>query len=245
MVVKVIIGIILIPLFFLNIIGPLIIKKLQKLPARVKFEPYVEQEFLLKCSEAFNRLDENIRSLGFEYLGSSYMADSHTETNFSLYSNKDDLTCAMVVTMVNNLKEITYMEFSQLYADGSMLDVTNADEVPVYPRMDIKITARYPEVKNALELYKRFKVLRKSLKNSEHAIPYNKESGFKVVQDFIAIESDILVKKGYCAQEIDDEGKRQLTLKGAYLTTWRSVFPGRIIQGFFDKKYSNKLLDNA
>lgn len=245
MLIKIAIGLVITPLFILNVIAPLLIKKLQKLPARVTFEPHDEKDFLLSRDEKFHQLNSDIRSLGFEYIGSSFMEDSHSETNFSLYHNESEKTGAMIVRIENNVKAVTYIEFSQLYADGSMLDVSNADEVAVYPKMDLKITVKYPEVRDCSELYSRFKQLRDSLKNSNEAIPFDSSEGFKVVEDYMAKESDILVQKGYCKPEIDDSGKRSLTLKGAYVITWRSVFPGKKIRNALDKLYSNKLLKNA
>jgi hypothetical protein len=53
----------------------------------------------------FRRLDGEIRALGFNYLGSSFMRDTQTETHFSLYSHGTDVDCAMVVSMVSKVKE--------------------------------------------------------------------------------------------------------------------------------------------
>jgi hypothetical protein len=57
--------------------------------------------------------------------------------------------------------------------------------------------------------------------------------------------SDELVKRGYCYNEIDTEGKRSLTWKGAYLLTWRSVFPGSRIRDYIDRSYARNMLKNT
>ncbi len=245
MLVEIATGIVLVPLFALNGLAPLLIKRIQKLPARVKFEPHDDREFLLSRGEEFHQLSSDIRRIGFEYVGSSFMKDSHSETNFSLYCNDIEKAGAMVVHMENNAQSFTYVEFSQLYANGTMLDVGNASEVSAYPKMDLKISVKYPKVRDVAELYSRFKVVRESLKNSEIVVPFDTSNGFEIVERFMAKESDILVEKGYCLPEIDSEGKRRLTLKGAYLITWRSVFPGKKIQAAIERLYSNRLLKNA
>ena len=242
---KIVLGIIFVPILLLNILGPLLIKKAQKLPARVKFNEHDEQEFLSSREEDFNALDESIRCLGFEYIGSSFMEDSHTKTNFSLYSNEKELTCAMVVSMVSNVKSITYVEFSQTYSDGSMLDVSNADQVSPFPKTDFKVAVRYPKITEIEELYSIFRKLKNSLKNSSTPIAYDKATGFNMVEEYMAMESDDLVSKGYCKEEIDEEGKRLLTLKGAYLITWKSVFPGNKFMNWSNASQARKLLNNA
>jgi hypothetical protein len=61
----------------------------------------------------------------------------------------------------------------------------------------------------------------------------------------MARESDELAKRGYCYNEIDSDGKRSLTWKGAYLITWRSVFPGNRIRDYFDRMYAARILKNG
>jgi hypothetical protein len=245
MLIKIVLGIIFIPIALLNLLGPLFVKKVQKLPARIRFTGHDEKEFLLSRDAEFNQLDSEIKATGFEYAGSSFMKDINAETNFSLYTNEADMTCAMVVSIVSKVKSITYMEFSQLYEDGSMLDVFNATQVSPFPDMDIKIALRFPEIKSPKELYQVFIRIRNYLKNTAKPMAYDKSKGFKLVEEFMARESDELVKKGYCYDEIDAEGKRSLTLKGAYLLTWRSIFPGNRIRDFIDRSYARNMLRNT
>jgi hypothetical protein len=242
MLLKIVLGIILVPIALLNLLGPIFIKKVQRLPARIRFTGHDEKEFLLNRDEEFNLLDSEIKAIGFEYIGSSFMKDTNTETNFSLYTNETDLTCAVVVSIVSSVKTITYVEFSQLYEDGSMLDVFNASQVSPFPDMDIKIALRFPDIKSPKQLYKVFIRIRNYLKNTARPIAYDKSQGFKHIEDFMARESDELAKRGYCYNEIDSDGKRSLTWKGAYLLTWRSVFPGNRIKDYYDRSYASRVL---
>lgn len=245
MTIAIILGLLLVPIFLLNALGPLLIKKIQKLPARLKFKKHDEKEFLLSRDAEFNELNRKIIEIGFEYVGSSFMTDSHTDTNFSIYSNDSDLTCCMIVSMVSKIKSITYVEFSQLYNDGSMLDVSNADQISPFPKMDLKLAVRYPEIHEPKKLYEVFLKLKKFLKNTAQPTAYDKNKGFEVVEEFMAKESDILVEKGYCNEPVDQDGKRTLTFKGAYLMTWRSVFPGNKVKKWLDRSTAQKLLNNG
>jgi hypothetical protein len=245
MIIKIVLGIIFIPIALLNLLGPLFVKKVQKLPARIRFAGHDEKEFLLSRDAEFNQLDSEIKATGFEYAGSSFMKDINAETNFSLYTNENDMTCAMVVSIVSSVKSIIYIEFSQLYEDGSMLDVFNASQVSPFPNMDIKIALRFPEIKSPRDLYGIFLRIKNYLNNTARPVAYDKSKGFKLVEEFMARESDELVKRGYCNAEIDAEGKRSLTWKGAYLLTWRSVFPGNRIRDYIDRSYARNMLRNT
>lgn len=238
------IRLIVLPVLALNLLGPLLIWRTQRLPARIRFQPHDEASFMASRDEAFRGLDADMRGLGFRYLGSSFMRDTHTETNFSLYAH-DDQACAMVVSIVSKVKSIAYVEFAQLYADGSILDVTNTPIPSPYPRVDLKIHARFPEVLATAELHARFLALRASLKNTAQPMPYSADAGFRMVEDFMDRESDLMTRLGYCHPEVDADGRRPLTLKGAYLLSWRSIFPGRTLRGWREKQHSARLLADA
>ena len=240
-----IIALIVIPIALFNVISPLIIFRAQKLPARVQFSAVDENGFLRARSERFNDLDTQMRGLGFNYIGSSMLPDTHNIAYFSLYSNEVDGTTGMLITMENKLGSFTYAEFSQLYSDGTMLDVSNASVVSAYPRMPLKIAARFPNINDLDQLYAILSRIRASANNTAAPVGSEPEIGFSKVEEFIARESDDLVRLGYLKSDIDAEGKRRLTLKGAFLITWRSIFPGRRIFDALDRSHSRKILKNA
>lgn len=242
---QIMLGLILLPVIALNLLGPLLIWRTQKLPARIRFKPHDEAGFLADRDDDFRRLDGDIRALGFGYLGSSYMRDTHTEANFSLYTHPGDQSCAMVVSMVSKVKSFTYVEFTQIYADGSLLSASNIGMASTYPRMAVKIAVRFAEVADPRELYARFRSLRAGLRNSARAVPYSADEGFRMIEDHLDHESDVLVEMGYCHPQVDAEGRRALTLKGAYLLSWRSIFPGKGLTGWLDRQRSARLLAQA
>lgn len=245
MVVNTIFGLIVALILAMYVVAPIIIYRSQKVPGRVKFLKLDENEFLNARSEIFSNLDSQIKALDFEYVGSSKLEDTHNTAYFSLYSNKKSCTTGMLVTMDNNVNSFTYAEFSQLYSDGTMLDVSNASVAPVYPRMPLKIAARFPDINELEDLYGALLKLKSSLNNTSASVPYGSAYGFDKVEEFMGRESDELVKMGYCREDIDDDGKRSLTLKGAFIFTWKNVFPIKQIYDALDQSYSRKMLNNA
>ncbi len=229
----------------LYIAAPLWIYRVQKLPARVSFDAVDEAGFLSDQSDKFKVLDNELKEIGFEYVGSSTLLDDHNKTCFSLYFNKKKKASGMLVSMRSAADSFTYVGFSQLYSDGTTLDVSNSPAIPVYPQMDIKISARFPKVHDVESLYSIFIKLKSSLKNGSSSIAHKREDGFNKVEVFVAKESDELVSLGYCREPIDSDGKRGLTLKGAFIFTWKNIFPGKGICDKLDQAYSQKLLINS
>lgn len=245
MTLQILLALLLLPVLALNLLGPLLIWRTQKLPARIRFRPHAETGFLANRDDGYRQLDAQIRALGFGYLGSSYMRDTQTEASFSLYTHASDQSCAMVVTMVSKIRTITYVEFTQVYADGSLLSASNVDMPSSYPRTALKMAVRFGEVADPRELHARFRSLRAGLRNSARAVPYSADEGFRMVEDFMDHESDLLVEMGYCHPQVDAEGRRALTLKGAYLLSWRSIFPGKGLKRWLDRQHAARMLAQA
>lgn len=242
------VGIYLAPTIFMNTIGPFIIWKTQKIPAIVSFNGVNEDEFLSNRNEDFLNYDNSLKLQGFEYIGSSTLDGSHTNTYFSLYTNDNLSLAATVVTItsaVQGVKELTYIELSQLYADGTMLDVSNSHTPGAYPKLDLKIAVQYPEINEVSELIRIISILKEKLKNTANPISYKKNLVFKPVEDFLKRESDELVTKGVCKNSIDANGKRSLTLKGAIILTYKSVKPGKQIVAYLNGRKARALLKSA
>jgi len=234
-----------IPLALVNLIGPLLVLRTQKIPARVRFSSVDNTRFMAERDARFKQLDQEVRELDFDHLGSSALQNNQTTSYFSLYAHPREQAAAMLVTMASGSKKVTYAEFAQLYADGTLLDVNNAPVLPSYPRMDCKRGVRLPAVNELKVLLNTLQALRGLLPNSAPAIPYPSDQGFKPIEDFIARESDELARLGYCHAEIDDNGRRALTLKGALLLTWKNAIPGKLILALMEQRSTRNLLTGS
>jgi len=151
----------------------------------------------------------------------------------------------MLANIAAKARTLTYVEFTQIYEDDSVLNVSNSSQVSAYPRMKDKLSLRYPDKRAPAELYQAFVRLKQALKNSANPLRFDKAKGLQYLEDHIARESDSLVIKNYCYKAVDADGNRSLTWKGAFLLTWKSLFPGRLMQQYRDKYYADKLLRKA
>lgn len=238
-------GLALAPVLLMNLLGPLVIRRTQTLPGRVHFEPIEPETFFADRDAGFRRHDEAVRALGFSFLGASHMTDDKTDTWFALYAHPGDHACAMVVSLVNPLKRATYVEFTQVYDDGSVLNVNDGPVPSPYPRWDRKLVARFRDVHEAGELHARFLCIRAGIANSACPVPLEPARAFEAVERHLADESDHLVAQGYCLPAIGPGGRRALTLKGACLLTWRSIFPGKRLLEARDRREAARLLARA
>ena len=93
---------------FMNIVGPFIVWKTQKLPAIVEFQAMEDDEFLENRNEEFREYDQSLERLGVISIGSSLLKDSHTDSYFKLYWH-DDIKVAAMKTKV---EEMTYLDIT-------------------------------------------------------------------------------------------------------------------------------------
>lgn len=229
---------------FMNTVGPFIVWKTQRIPANVTFLPIDDHEFISERNAEFIAYDTEIKEHGFEVIGSSLLADSHANSYFRLYWSADLMLAAMVVTIKSNIEDITYIEFSQKFSNGTVLDVSNSPRGEVYPKFDFKQAYRYPKKKRFDELFAAYQILAKSFEGVAKPQNYDLSRGFGEVEDFIKKESDALLQKGFIHPEIDEEGKRKLTLRGAAFMTYLAVAPGKNIWGYVTERRANKALKN-
>ncbi len=76
-------------------------------------------------------------------------------------------------------------------------------------------------------------------------VDYDLSRGFGEVEDFLKKESDALLQKGIVNRDIDEEGKRKLTLLGAIALTYRAVPPGKNIWGYIAEQRARRALKSA
>lgn len=229
----------------MNTIGPFIVLKKQKIQTNVEFVAVDESSFIEDRNEQFKEYDSELHELKFVSIGSSILLDSHSESHFRLYWNAEIKMAAMVVSMKSNVEDITFIEFIQLYSDGTLLSVNNSKQLPAYPEFDFKKAIRFPKEQSPRALLKYHDAIKKNLKNDTVAVDYQIANGFKGIEDHLKRESDELLKKGLVKETVDDNGKRSLTLFGAYAMTMRLVSPWKNILSYMEEKKRKKLLGSV
>lgn len=242
----VLVGLVLVVPLFMNLVGPFIVWKTQRIPTLVHFEPIADEDFAEHLTEAFSCYDQGLKALDFSLLGSSSLHDSHTHTYFRLYWHPGIKVVGMVVSIsAANQPTLTYCEFSQKFSDGSILDVSNSPRPEGYPDLPVKQSFRFPGVVDVSQLLSLQNQLRHKLKGTLQPMDYPLEQGFGEMEDFLRRESDALLAKGLLHPEIDESGKRALTLRGALTLTWRAVFPGVRIWGYITARRGQRLLQGG
>lgn len=230
---------------FINTVGPFIVWRTQRLPTKVTFLPIDNDDFLKERNSAFLEYDKSLQEIGFEVVGSSLLQERHVDSYFRLYWSLEKQVTAMTVTIKSKAEEITYIEFSQKYSDGSVLDVSNSPRPETYPTLEFKHSYRYPEKLDTGDLLAAHTRLKGNIKNGVSATNYDLSRGFGEVEDFFKKESDALLHKGIVKPDIDEEGKRLLTLFGAFSLTYRAVPPGRYIWGYLTEQRAKKALTSV
>lgn len=228
-----------------NLIGPLIIWKTQRLPARCRFEPVDDSVLFRHATPRFFEYHRAIARHGFRSAGASMTSDSHSNSYFRLYWHPDLRTAAMIVTTGGNHGGITYVEFTQRFDDGSVLDVSNAPHPGAFPALVFKTVFQFSEMLEPRELLIASLRLKTLLKAGRRVRGFDASRGLEEVEAFIGEESDAMVEKGVVKSEIDSDGKRALTLYGAFIVTWRSIFPGKNILARVTGQNSRRALERA
>ncbi len=228
----------------MNTIGPFIIWRTQKIPTRVKFVPADEAAFMEERSGEFKNYDSELAALGFSTVGSSVLLDTHVNGHFRLYWHAELQIAAMVVSTVSAAEEFTYLEFTQLFQDGSVLSVNNAGRPEAYPRLAFKSAFQFSEVQSAEILLSYTQKIKRQIKPNSVPIDYDLVSGFGGVEKHMRRESDELLNLGFVNETIDEQGKRSLTLLGAFGMTFRSVSPGLRIFSYFNQRQARQMLES-
>lgn len=229
----------------MNIAGPLVIWKVQKLPAIVKFQPIDDNSFIEDRNAAFRSYDKSLIKRGFEVVASSLLQDSHTDSYFRIYWNPKLQVAAMAATMESKVEAVTYVEFTQQYDDGTALSVSNSPILDAYPQHDLKQAFPFSKISSTVDLLLRHAKLKSRLKTSASPVDYAVEKGFYDVEEYLRRESDELLKMGIVEPEIDENGKRSLTLHGAYALTFRVIPPGKYIWRYIVQKRAEAALGGA
>ena len=174
------------------------------------------------------------------------MHDTHTNTYLRLYWHDVLKLASTVVDMVGaNQSTLSYCELSQKYTDGRWLNVSNSNRSEAYPELPIKQSFHFPDARGVEALLALHRQLRSKVKREVQPVNYLGDQGFDEITLFLREESDALLAKGLLKPDIDANGKRSLTLYGAFVMTWRSVWPGRVIATLVKQRVAKRWLHSG
>jgi hypothetical protein len=232
-------------LVFRYIGSAIAIYRSQGLEAEVRFRVEPAAEFFAARDDHFRFLDQQLRRLGYAFVDAATMEQPFTKAWVSLYWSPKDQLAATVATMSNGIENFTYTEFTQLYRDGRVLGVSNVPVQSVYPEIPVKKSFHYPEFEYPASLIAIHRTLADRFAGDAEMLDYDIEGGFAQVQKYARMESDELVRMGYAREPIGSDGRRALTAKGAWLLTWRSIFPGNVLRQRTQNRVANRVLADS
>ena len=239
-----IVGILLIVISIQYIVGPILVFKSQIFPSKYKFNILDPEDFLAERSQTFLELHELIINNGFEYIGSSELIQSHSSMYFSIYNNFELKLACTLSTAHSQPTNSTQIEFTQMYSNGSVINVNNAPLFNIYPATNKKVCFRFPDTNDFETLLNMANRIIKSNKKHEERITFEKGQEISSIEGHLNTELGYLIEKGWVADKVENN-ERKLTLLGSILMTWQLCWPIKQILNAADVSASKKALNNA
>lgn len=179
--------------------------------------------------------------LGFEFVCHGALEDFTPQVNtyFALFRHPEAGLAATASWIASGQKQIKYTEFSQLFSDGSSLNVNNS-EVSLTWHLPEKLFFRLPwqsDHKRLFELHQWIRRQKYPDKIGKHVEP-GKE--LQTVNEFMFHEGQALVKSG-AYQNGADPKHLVLTWPGAINAVWANSFPGKQLFAFQELGQSRRL----
>jgi hypothetical protein len=220
--------------------GPVVVWWTQKLPERYKFVRLDSEEFLTQRSNTFLRLHRELVAGSFGYIGSSELKMSLATMYFSIYYNPQTKLCCTLSSAHSKPASTTQIEFTQLFDDGSVVNVSNNPLFDIYPAWDRKIVYRFPNTNDFGELLSAAnKLIEKETKSVKVGLKQGSE--FETIENYLTQEMMRLISMGLVSGKAVG-GERHLTLKGAIIFTWKLCWPVKSILSSLDEKRSIRAL---
>lgn len=206
-------------------VGPLLVWRMQRSPAEVRFLRLKDNSLLKMVSPACEAQERELLAAGFTLADSASMALGSTQTYFSVYRDDDGLL-ASLVAMKGQTQSLFYLEFTWLHPDGAVTNVNNSGMASVFPTSALKRSYRYPDLATVPELLALARQIGRVVGKDFPIQPFPAGQELDSIEHFLTRESEALVARGWYAPAVVD-GYRRLTLRGAFLMSWRLLWPQR------------------
>lgn len=221
---------------------PILIWSQNKLPEKYNLVSVPEEEFLSESTEALKSLHTEINANDFHCVGASVVDQQATKTRFMLFTHHTKKLSILLTQISNpNVPTVVYVETAQLFDDNTMLNVMNAPMAGAYPKSSHKVTFRFPEIIEVARLVDITERIIGKYLSSKVAVALPKGGEREMVEELLNEELAGLIAKGYVQDSVEDN-LRSLTFKGAYLMTWKMLWPVKQIREYRDVAFSKKIL---
>lgn len=223
------------------LLAPLRVWRRQRIPAVYRLEAVPADEVIGANADAGETRRWLLR-MGFEELVAARMPGKPSRVAFVLYRQPGDPCGAVLVTAQATRSTFSYLEFTQLFDDGTTL-VVNASPMPgAYPPLPGKQVWRYPDMAPA-ELHSAFLRLRERSR-ARPVTRLDPARPLATVEAAMARESRALVEAGCVVDPPGPDGHR-LRLSAAYVFSWRLLWPVKGLRDRLQRMAARRVLDAA
>ena len=201
------------------LVGPIAVRLTLTAPDRYAL-PEIDWEMVDAFQQtSFLKPHNALLELGFKPITSTNVAN----VDAIYYWNPLDSATASIMVA----KSTTVVEFTQVYVSGANLDVSNSVLPAVFPPRPAKVGYQLPGNQNLTNLFSTFKTLREGCLLGQRAT-VKASDVLRNVEDFLNVELEHLVGAGFYSREVFN-GKRHVTMKGAYFMTWKLAWRSKLI----------------
>lgn len=229
------------------VIGPIVIRFVQRMSADPDFQVIalqsIPQSALVYFSETYHQLAPAGFTVAAYLTQSNYIRGMVMHIMLVENSSGQDTGIAVVSTMKAGKapeQKVSWTEFSSGFSDGSSLTINNSVKLGVFSIPPEKTIMQFPELRDASRLYMAFcRLIERQGKWGRISL-IGKEP-VSLMKSFMIKEMDSQVAAGY----LQLTAKRDAyipTWKGAILMTWKLTWPISLIRKMIQKSENKKIL---
>ncbi|MEZ4526857.1 MAG: hypothetical protein R2941_13140 [Desulfobacterales bacterium] len=240
------IGLLVVKLIFSGIVAPIIVHAKQRMAAKPRFDLFDPRNLPQDKADYFVRNLQLLQKEGFEPAAFvSWESNENQRILFALAVNREnrDMAMAAFATAGTESKplEVRYTEFCTVFADSSEISTNSNPQPDVLKPFPDKKVFSFPRVKDPHHLYILHRRLLARFALGKEAVLPAKDTEVMAVQMSVTRFLERQAKAGYFRTDADGEILRP-TWKGAFLMTWKLVWPVGSIQNILHRRRMNLLL---
>jgi hypothetical protein len=224
-----------------HLLGPYLVWKNERVPATHEFPPQDVNAFLSQQMPAVREAVAELGTLGFVPAAVSVLDKTNAKSSFLVFQHNTEPTSAMLVIASWAKGSFFYTEFTQRFADDTVLDVMNSPMPSLFPANKAKHVYRFPGMQIP-ELYEAIKKLRR--RHLSHKTPVRSLGIGSELTDlarWMDLEVASLIERGYY-RLAGNSNQNCLTLKGACLFTWKMAWPWKPLRNVIEVARARRAL---
>lgn len=216
---------------FLHVAGPIFVKLTFRFAGKVEPVKVYREAVPAAVCVIIDKWAASIQALGFAPVGvySLGALASNTQSYLAYFVNRTAGDFADVSVVLSKAGTKGYFEFTSSFSDGSSLE-TNVNKIASIGSVpaDIRIF-RFPEITSPRDLYQIHRALiQKYAGFLRPQLPAEGEEATRIVRQ-VGRFAPCQVQAGYMRLAADSTHYR-MTWKGAFLMTWKSIWPTTLIR---------------